>query len=510
MSLPAKVLATCRRLHMFSPGDQVLVAVSGGPDSVALLAVLHELAPQLGITLGIAHLDHGIRGAAAAAGDAALVRDLAVRFGLACHLGAADAPQLATSRGISLEVAARQARYGFLRETAASGGYSCIATGHNLDDQAETVLLALIRGAGLGGLGGIRASVAGIVRPLIEVSRAEITDYLAAIGIGFRIDETNADLSYPRNRVRHRLLPLLEQQFNPSIRATLARSAAVVQDEDRFIAGHAERLYASCVEQPVPGVLSLDREMILAAPVALARRVLRLAVMAVGTPEADADSDAAQVPSPQPGAVHIDDLLAMLAAGRTGAVIDLPGEVWAELGYHQLHLRSGRRPPDGGLPNGSDGPTWQVPLSGPLVIPATGWCLTSSCAPGPAAGGTGDFVWATSQIGDRFEFTAYLALDKLALPLCLRQRRAGDRIRPHGAPGQRKVQDLLIDAKVPRRLRDQLPFVCDAGGQVLAVLPVRAGEAAVVRPETATVLVLRGSLSLPVGAPLLDPTTPAW
>jgi len=118
--------------------------------------------------------------------------------------------------------------------------------------------------------------------------------------------------------------------------------------------------------------------------------------------------------------------------------------------------------------------------------------------------------WSTRQTKDRLEFTAHLALDKLALPLCVRRRRAGDRIRPHGAPGQRKLQDLLVDAKVPRRLRDQLPVVCDAGGRVVAVLPVRAGELAVVRPETTMVLVLRGSLCLSAPAPLLDPAPPAW
>jgi tRNA(Ile)-lysidine synthase len=510
MSLPAKVLATCRRLHMFSPGDQVLVAVSGGPDSVALLAALHELAPQLAITLAIAHLDHGIRGPDAAAGDAALVRDLAVRFGLACHFGVANARERAASHGISLEVAARQARYAFLRETAASGGYSHIATGHNLDDQAETVLLALVRGTGLGGLGGIRPAVAGLVRPLIEVSRAEILDFLAAAGIGFRIDETNADLSYPRNRVRHCLLPLLEQEFNPSIRATLARSAQVVQDEDRFISGHADGLYAACVDRSVPGVLALDREAIRAAPVALARRVLRRAIMAIGASQLDGEADVSQVPVPQPGSVHIDDLLILLAEGRTGAVVDLPGKVWAELGYQRLYLRSGRRSPDGDAPAGPDDQIWQLPLSGSLVIAANGWSLAASRDPGPAAGATGDFAWSTRQTKDRLEFTAHLALDKLALPLCVRRRRAGDRIRPHGAPGQRKLQDLLVDAKVPRRLRDQLPVVCDAGGRVVAVLPVRAGELAVVRPETTMVLVLRGSLCLSAPAPLLDPAPPAW
>ena len=489
MALSDHVLATCQRWQMFPPGSSVLVAVSGGPDSVALLAVLHELSPRLRIRIGIGHLDHGIRSPAVAAADSALVRRLAQRFDLRCHCASVDVPARAAAQGLSLEHAAREARYAFLRDVAAREGYAMIATGHTLNDQAETVLLAMIRGAGTAGYGGIRPVTGDLVRPLLESTRADVLSYLAAAGLTYCTDETNADLSFPRNRVRHRLLPLLEAEFNPGIQATLARSARVVQDDDQLLASLAADLYARSASRPSPDVVALARGELANAPTALVRRAFRLAAAAL---LAGSAMEGGVQPRPL-AAANVDDLADLLAEGPTGGVIDLPGGHWAELQPDRILFCRGPRPDrDQAVANG---PAWSLSVPGDLVVPALGWSLNAACKHRSELGEQAECAWRVNQSPGQTAFTAYLAMDSLKLPLTVRQRRAGDRFRPQGAPGRRKLQDVLVDGKVPRRVRDRVPVVCDAMGQVIALLPLRVDETVVVTPQTALVLVLSGSIA---------------
>ena len=225
-----RVLATISRHAMFSPGESCGIAVSGGSDSVCLLHLLHELAPHWGLRLGVVHIDHGIRGEASRA-DADFVRDLATAFSLPFHIRTVNVRSVEDN----LEQAARRARLDFFAELRRSGTFHRIATGHTRSDQAETVLHRILRGSGIAGLSAIRpVTTAGLVRPLLYVTREEVQDWLLQRGIGWREDQTNRDLSYVRNRIRHELLPQLRSEFNPRLDAVLANMAEVAREEEAF------------------------------------------------------------------------------------------------------------------------------------------------------------------------------------------------------------------------------------------------------------------------------------
>ena len=219
---------------MLPPGTRVLVALSGGPDSVALLHVLQTLERRGHLAVaGVAHFNHQLRGAEADA-DELFCRELAASLGLPIVVGRGDVRALAEESGRSIEDAARGARYGFLTGASASLDAGAIAVGHSLEDQAETFLLRLIRGAGPAGLAGVRPRAGTVIRPLLEIPRADLRAYADEHGLRFREDSSNADLAIPRNRVRLELLPHL-QQFSPAIAATLAREAALARTDDEFL-----------------------------------------------------------------------------------------------------------------------------------------------------------------------------------------------------------------------------------------------------------------------------------
>ena len=223
-----RVLHTIARHAMFSTGQRVGVAVSGGADSVCLLHVLHELAPRWNLHLSVVHIDHGIRGAASQA-DADFVRSLAGEFALTFHFRQADVPSIDDN----MEQAARRVRQEFYRELMQSGMVDRIATGHTRSDQAETVLFRILRGSGFAGLSGIRpVTREGIVRPLLDCTRAEVEAWMAERRIECREDESNEDRSFARNRIRHELLPQLRREFNPQLDEALANLAVIARDEE--------------------------------------------------------------------------------------------------------------------------------------------------------------------------------------------------------------------------------------------------------------------------------------
>ncbi len=245
--LEQRVLRTIKKHGMISPGDHVLAAVSGGADSVAMLHMLHGLQEHLGIQLSVAHMDHGIRGEAAQR-EAFFVQGLARRLGIACVAEARDVPAHKSASGLSLQEAAREVRYGFFRDAMAATGANKLALGHHADDQAETVLMRLVRGASLKGLAGIPACREGhIIRPLICIERREIEAWLGGRGIEFVPDTSAGEQHYLRNKIRHQLLPLLRKEYNPGIVATLGRTAALVRQDEQALEALVEGMVSSHV-----------------------------------------------------------------------------------------------------------------------------------------------------------------------------------------------------------------------------------------------------------------------
>jgi tRNA(Ile)-lysidine synthase len=449
MFLAPRVLETIRRHHLAREGERVLVALSGGADSVALLFILRELERDGHVQIaGAAHLHHGLRGAEADA-DETFCAALAARIGLPFVSERADVAALARAQKRSVEDAARTARYAFLERAADGLGAHAIAVAHTKDDQAETFLLRLLRGAGTRGLGGIRPRAGRVFRPLIEIDRADLRAYLAALGETWREDVTNADVTIPRNRVRHELIPYLESRFSPAATSVLAREAALARQDEDFLHDRAIDLAQRIVLTSERGVTGLDAAALAQAPRALSSRVARQVL------EQHAGSKSVSFD-------HIEQLLAL--AGEAGPrAISLPGQTAVRTGG-TIVVRPARGRSGEGIGN-----SFAVSLSIPGEVELAA-ARVAVAAERLDAAGARPRKWEArgTEVG--------VAAGAIELPLAVRSRRPGDRFHPIGAPGVRKLQDFLVDRKVARDLRDTVPLVVDGRDRIVWVVGQSVGE----------------------------------
>lgn len=463
--LERRVGAFVRQHNVFRRGETVLLAVSGGADSLCMLYVLSRLARDLALNLHVAHVQHGLRGAAAAA-DADFVHAQATVLHLSCTALAADVLAARAARE-SLEAAARRVRYATLRSLAASLGSTSIATGHTLDDQAETLLLHLLRGAGLDGLSGMRPRRRDLARPLLAVTHAETTAYCRARGLEPRDDQTNADTRFRRNAVRHDLMPHL-RVYNSRIAETLARGAAMLADDADYLQQEAQARLQDLRMPATPSTLAFNVQGYAALPAALRRRVVRQAVAEVaGT------TDGLR-------AEHVETIDALLVRGKAGRRWQLPGQLRVELVGDQAIVA--RAAP------------FSAVLPGlPVLLPVPGscsfgdWQIEAEVASGKPA-----LPPAPEQAAQWH----VIGCDRQAIRgmLTIRTRLAGDRLRPLGLHGSKKVQDLLVDRKVPRQQRDAIPVVCDEQG-IVWVAGCALDERVALHPGTADVLLLTARCS---------------
>jgi len=457
-------------LEQLGPGPLV-VAVSGGADSLALLHALRMVAPAMGVALHVAHLGHGMRGAVGAA-DAVWVAAQAVAWGLPCTVRRADVPAYARQAGRSPEDAARAVRYTFLAGVAAQVGAQAVAVAHHADDQAETVLAHLLRGAGLPGLAGMAAwsplplpadavalaaaldlplpAVAPhLLRPWLGISRAAILAYCAAHRLTPREDASNSDPAHRRNYLRHTVLPLLDAAY-PGVARRLATAAGVFAEENALLEAALDHAWPDLAAVQ-PGAVRLDRAALARLPAALRRRAIRRAVGALtgGTHDLAAD--------------HLAAALTLLGpAGRTGATLHLPGGVVLHRERDAGVLtRTDKPAADPRRPWRDPGTSLPLPVAGD--VPVGGYLLRITHAPAGAVDPTtlGADPWTAV-----FDAATLAALG----PLVLRTRRPGDRLAPFGAGGHsRKLQDLLVDGGVPRAARAGLPLLVAADGPLLWV-----------------------------------------
>lgn len=420
---------TIRRHSLIAQGDRVLVAVSGGPDSVALLAVLAEVAPAWRVTVLAGHVNHGLRGAESDE-DAEFVQGVCERLGVAC---AVERAPLGKGAG-SLQQRARERRYAALEHIADGLGAAKIALGHTADDQAETLLMWMLRGAGMGGLAGIPpARDRRFIRPLLDAQRPDVLGYLQVRGLGFRTDSTNAKPVYLRNRIRHELLPVL-RQFNPGIVEVLGRQAEILREEHLYVNRLAEEELAR-VSRPGPDrTRTLDREKVLALPVALQRRVVQAAMRAAATSVKN------------PGFAAVEAVRRRVIRGRSGTAI-VAGGVRVEREYGHIHVGpASPLRPEGASPMEKD-------LAIPLPIPSeTSW---------PATGQRVRVSWGEGAArGARPTDRVTLDPGTFTPELTLRAWRAGDRFQPQGMQGRhKKLQDFFADLKIPRGRRAHVPLL---------------------------------------------------
>ena len=442
------VSRTITRWQLLGPKDRVAVAVSGGSDSVALAWILRTVAPELGASLaGLIHVNHSLRGAESDA-DETFCRTLAERLGVPIEVRRRDVAGLARDRRVSLEVAARDARYACFDETADRLGANLVATGHTEDDQAETVLLRLLRGAGARGISGIRPRRGRFVRPLLETTRLELQQHLRALGEAWREDSSNADRAIIRNRIRHELVPVLKDIAPGGVRA-LARFARLAADDEEFLEEAANEKRATLVLSD----RSLDAAVLRTLPAAVARRLVRRFA-----------SEAA--PDAHLSAHHLEAVYRLAATDNPVGQLDLPGLCVCK--------ESGRLDFSPGVRQTSEaGVSWPVralEVPGQVELPEAG--VTIEARTMDAVEGSKQIGGAEAERGSR----VVIQRGPDASHLLVRNRRPGDRFQPLGAPGRRKLQDVLVDRKVPRLERDTVPIVTDSNGEIVWVAGVALAE----------------------------------
>jgi tRNA(Ile)-lysidine synthase len=448
-AFPLRVLTAIRRHALMRRGDRVVVALSGGSDSVALLRVLRELeaAGELKVAAA-AHLNHGLRDSADR--DEQFCRALAAELNVDFRAERVEVRGRAARQGVSLEDAGRQARYELFEKAADELGAHVIATGHTRDDQAETFLLRLLRGAGPRGLAGIHPRTGRVVRPLLDFGRDELRAYLASIGQPFCEDESNRDVSIPRNRVRHELLPFLEERFSPGIKAVLARGAAIARHDEEQLQEEAIDLARSVVLSN-EGHVTIDARALAALRPALAVRVARLAL------EAGA-------PGRFVGFEHIERLLELARGAPGRQALSLPGQHVVRRGDMLVLRREQFKP----FSN-----SFRVSLSipGEVILADRGWAVSATGGDAQPGHSTGTFKIDCSRMA------VMVAAAGLTPPLAVRSRKPGDRFRPLGMGGRgKKLQDFFVDRKIDRERRDSLPIVVDGTDSIVWVVGEAVSE----------------------------------
>jgi tRNA(Ile)-lysidine synthase len=427
-----QVAATITRYRMFAPGQRVGVAVSGGADSVCLLHVLHELAPRWNLRLTVLHLDHKLRGEESCQ-DAAFVRHLAAGFGLPFELGETDVAALCHEEGENLEQAARAARLAFFRRFLDSDALDRVAVGHTRSDQAETVLFRFLRGSGSAGLAGIRpVTHDGIVRPLLDLERASVAEYLQARGIAWRHDSTNASRAFARNRIRHELLPQLIRDWNPTLTETLAHTARWAQAEESYWDGELARLAAAhLVLEPPAVLLSVDSLAVLA--LAVRRRLLRRA------------AELAKGDLRGLGFQHIEAILDLAASGEGHGRLQIPGlDIFRSFDWlriappttENLAERNYRVP---------------LPVPGAVRLPGQAATIHAELSESTAVTETSNNVY-NREMG-RLDWS------RISGSLEVRNWRPGDEYQPAGYTEAEKLKVLFHQARVPLWERRHWPIV---------------------------------------------------
>jgi len=459
--MPKKLLRKVRDFinthDMLEPGDRVVVAVSGGPDSVCLLDILHELAPEYEITLIVAHFDHTLR-PPEDQGETEFVQGLAHKYGYEFHTAKAS-PAIHSAKG-SLEERAREQRYSFLEHVRRKTRANKIALGHQLDDQAETVLLRLLRGSGMQGLAGMRPVRDQVfIRPLLSVTREEILEYLGEKGLRWMEDSSNLSPNPMRNRIRLELLPLLKT-YQPHVTEILARAADTLRLDNDFLEhfsaqwleAHVVREEIGFLVLPIPPLLQLDPSV--------QRRVLRAAIKRyTGTLR-------------RISLAHVSGVLEILKSPKPQSEQHLPNGMVIKKRYDRLILarKSARKQKP-----------FQYHIEGPgsCCIDEINSCLEIQ-----------ELTRAEAPPLHSSPWEAFFDAGKLSFPFTIRSYSPGDRMVPLGMKGRKKVHDLLVDNKVPLELRPMIPLIISKG-EIAWVAGIRIGDSFKVTKLSRKILRLR-------------------
>lgn len=444
-NIERQVVASIHTHAMLSGGEKVLIGLSGGPDSTCLLSILHGLRDTFRLSLHALYVDHGMRPGETPR-EIDFCTHLCKNLDIPFTVRTVDVKAFVKAERINTQDGARQLRYKALEEVAYETGAQKVAVGHTADDQAETVLMHLIRGAGTTGMAGIPPVRKYIIRPLIQVERTSIVEYLKEKNIGHIIDSSNVYGDYTRNRIRRTLIPAI-REVNPAIIETLSKTAAIFRDEERYFEVLVTKALMKLISRKTDARIELFLSPLEAMDKVIMRRVLRRAI--------DATRDLRGI-----GFVHIESVIELIRKGTPGDRLYLPGGIRAIKEYATLMLTS--EPP---VKMG----TYSLPVPGELVLKEAGVYLKASISTEDESHHDG------KNISDIWKTLGLFDADKLTFPLDIRPRKAGDYFYPSGFGKRKKLQDFFVDLKIPRDERERVPLII-SGEDIIWIVGYRGDE----------------------------------
>lgn len=433
MLLYKKVLSYIRDNKLIEPGDKVLIALSGGPDSVCLLNILFELKDELKIELGAAHLNHMLRGKDAMS-DEQYVINICKQMNIECFTKQVNINEYSRKEKLSSEMAGRIVRYEFFNEIKKEHGYTKIATAHNANDQAETILFRMMRGTGLEGLGGIKTKRDSIVRPILCLSRQEVEQYIEKKQLAPRIDKTNFEKIYNRNKIRLDILPYIKKNFNKDIVETLNRMAFLLQKDNEFIEELSINMYKKyCIEKEEYFII---KEEVFSENEVVITRIIRNAITRFSKTHYDFEMK------------HIYEVY-NLAKNGTGKIIDLPNKIYAENIYGDIYIKNKINKEF--INNDTDEINLSINDFYKKVVVFRGYSF--------------EFCILDNDKQTKLNFgqnnlEKYFDFDKIEKNISMRTRRDGDKIIPLGMTGSKKIKDIFINMKIPKECREIIPLIC--------------------------------------------------
>lgn len=452
-----KVMSYIKDNNLIESGDKVLVALSGGPDSVCLLNILYNLKDQLNIEIGAAHLNHLLRGEDAFE-DEEYVKALCKSLNINCFVKRVDINRYSKCKRVSSEMAGREARYNFFDDILKSEGYTKVATAHNANDQAETILFRLMRGSGIEGLCGIKKSRNKVIRPILCLSRKEVEEYIKINNLKPRIDKTNFEKIYNRNKIRLDIIPYIKENFNEDIIQTLNRMSVLLQKDNEFIENSARNFYEKyCIE--TLNYFIIKKEMFRKEE-AIVTRVIRYALTNFSKTHYDFEMK------------HIYEVC-NLAKNSSGKSIDLPNRIYAENIYGDIYIKE------------------RININN--IDAAQEILLKKDSVNGKRVLFNNRNIEFTLLKNDsnldlnRSSLIKYFDFDKIDNIISLRNRKNGDKMIPFGMRGSKKIKDLFIDMKIPKEERKCIPLLC-FDGNISWIVGMRISEEYKVTNKTKNIL----------------------
>jgi len=458
---------------MLSFNDRVLIGVSGGPDSVTLLNVLLSFKKRYNLSFFIAHLDHMLRGKESDE-DVNFVKNLAQELGLPCEVKSCNLTEIARKEHLTLEEAAREHRYKFYLETVKKFKTNKIALGHNVDDQVETVLMRFLRGSGLEGLIGIPPVRGKIIRPLIECSREEIEEYCKENKIGYRVDSSNKEVVYFRNKIRLELLPLLSKDYNKNIKDTILRLRSIISEVSAYLNQETELLFKEIVRKGNSEVAIIDLKKFTSLPLALKRRIIRKSIEVV---KGNLYTISFR---------HNNEILELTEYQLGEKEIYLPDNLRAKKIYNKIIIYKKRISKD----RTEEIPTpWEYDILIPGKTEIKSLSIKVEIKTLDSAEIKSSLYFNRKK--SKGEFLEFIDYNKVKLPLKLRNRRSGDRFYPLKMKGLKKVKDFFIDNKIPKSHRDSIPILADSEDQIIWIVGMRLDNRVKVGSDTKKVFCIK-------------------